>query len=265
MIRNYLTSLNVCFCGEDTCVKGHSFGPAIRPYYLMHAILSGKGNFQKNGKTWALETGDVFLIRPGEITYYEADTEEPWHYVWVAFQGNDAEALVEQDSQFTNNSVVHISNESQASFFHDFLDLKKRFKDPHHQSLELLGGFFQLMSFMLKNSNNPEPQQTEYIFQAKEYMIQNFNNVVRIQDIADYIGLNRSYLYKLFIEKEGCSPKQYLTNYQMDVAKSMLSERTYNITNVAHLCGFYDASSFCNQFKKHFGLSPKDYLRSLEQ
>ena len=65
--------LTVYFCGKEECQPGHYFGPAVRPHYLIHVILQGKGIFQRNGVTYTLKRGDAFLIPPMESTYYQAD------------------------------------------------------------------------------------------------------------------------------------------------------------------------------------------------
>ena len=65
-------------CGYSTTAPLHSFGPAVRPHYLIHFILNGKGIFQKGDKTYHLETGQGFFIEPDELTFYQADAKEPW-------------------------------------------------------------------------------------------------------------------------------------------------------------------------------------------
>ena len=95
MFRQYLIYKNEeqkdvipLFAGEETCENGHSFGPYIREHYLLHFCLSGKGVLQDKSGEHAVKAGEFFIIRPGEVTLYTADEEEPWHYVWFAFRGN---------------------------------------------------------------------------------------------------------------------------------------------------------------------------------
>ena len=85
--------LTIYFCGHESCAPGHFFGPAIRTHYLLHVILKGKGIYRTGSKEYSLKEGEGFLIKPQEVTYYEADPLEPWEYAWVSFAGGDGEFM----------------------------------------------------------------------------------------------------------------------------------------------------------------------------
>ena len=55
------------------------FGPAIHGYYIIHYVISGKGTINSN----TVKKGQGFLIRPGKTDIYEADSDEPWEFLWV--------------------------------------------------------------------------------------------------------------------------------------------------------------------------------------
>ena len=38
--------LTVYFCGSENCPPRHAYGPAVRPHYLLHVILKGRGIYQ---------------------------------------------------------------------------------------------------------------------------------------------------------------------------------------------------------------------------
>lgn len=85
-----------CFCGYAKCEPLHSFGPAVRPNYLIHIITEGKGKYTVAEKQYTLHAGQGFLIEPDIQTFYQADADEPWSYMWVGFSGSRAkEYLVE--------------------------------------------------------------------------------------------------------------------------------------------------------------------------
>ena len=88
--------LYLCFCGYSLCQPGHNFGPAVRPNYILHYVLKGKGKYQIGGRTYELEQGQGFLIEPNVMTFYEADEADPWTYLWIGFDGTRAKKLLEE-------------------------------------------------------------------------------------------------------------------------------------------------------------------------
>ena len=70
-------SLYMNCCGLSRTEPMHSFGPALKPHYLIHYILSGKGKFTIGGEEYLLEAGYGFLIMPDELAFYQSDEEEP--------------------------------------------------------------------------------------------------------------------------------------------------------------------------------------------
>ena len=68
----------------------HSFGPAIRNDYILHVVMEGKGSYHVKNQQFQLKKGDLFLIRPGDSTFYLSDGEDPWMYCWLSFGGHAA-------------------------------------------------------------------------------------------------------------------------------------------------------------------------------
>ena len=89
------SDLYLCFCGYADCSAGHSFGPAVRPNYIIHYIMKGRGSYTVDGIRYELEEGQGFLIQPGVQTFYQADESTPWSYLWVGFDGARAEEYMQ--------------------------------------------------------------------------------------------------------------------------------------------------------------------------
>ncbi len=77
------------YCGHQECPSSYSFGPAVRPSsysfgpavrpnYLIHYVLKGKGYYYVNDRKYTIEANQGFLIRPTELTFYQADKLDPW-------------------------------------------------------------------------------------------------------------------------------------------------------------------------------------------
>ena len=98
VLTAHSAGLSITTFGKSHTYPGHYYGPAMRPYYLIHYILSGKGVFQSyhgDSRTYRLHQGQGFLIEPGFVNRYESDASEPWSYIWVAFSGSEARSIIE--------------------------------------------------------------------------------------------------------------------------------------------------------------------------
>lgn len=98
-------AVNCCGCSKTEPL--HSFGPALKPHYMIHYVLSGKGIFRIGGREYPLEAGSGFLITPGELAFYQSDEREPWTYVWVGFSGSGAGNFVNYMGLSVRHPVFH--------------------------------------------------------------------------------------------------------------------------------------------------------------
>lgn len=76
-IQHFDSKLHFDFCGVSKTFPFHAFGPSVRSNYILHIVLAGKGVYHVKDKKFTLKKGDLFLIRPGESTFYLADGSEP--------------------------------------------------------------------------------------------------------------------------------------------------------------------------------------------
>ena len=60
--------LNLYQFGWEQCAPLHSYGPYVRNHYLFHYVISGQGKLYANEEEYSIESGQGFLISPGQIT-----------------------------------------------------------------------------------------------------------------------------------------------------------------------------------------------------
>ena len=82
-------------CGYQHHATPHGYGPFRRDHYLIHCVLEGSGFFEVGGTRYHVKTGEAFLIRPGETTFYIADESDTWSYIWVGFFGTEVDDILE--------------------------------------------------------------------------------------------------------------------------------------------------------------------------
>ncbi|NVB76644.1 helix-turn-helix domain-containing protein, partial [Phocaeicola vulgatus] len=92
--------------------------------------------------------------------------------------------------------------------------------------------------------------------------VENYNRKVRVDELADRIGINRSYLAKSFKKLMGCSPQQFLVNLRMEKAVGMLKNTDLPVNQIAAQVGYENPLTFSKIFKQRYGISPKNYRES---
>lgn len=258
------SSLTVYFCGSENCPPRHAYGPAVRPHYLLHVILEGQGIYQYKGQTFSLSAGDAFLIPPAEVTYYQADETNPWNYAWVGFDGKMVPELL---SRTVFSEAFIFRNEGPEIvplLIRQMKQLCETFFQSPEDQLAASGNLLLLFSFMKKKEPEGTQEPTQlYLQKAKEYLENNYAYPIRISDVARYTGIDRTYLYRIFMEKEKLSPKQYLLRHRLRIAVEMLCTTGYSITEIALSCGFSDISSFSGCFRQQFHISPRDFRKTV--
>ncbi len=255
--------LYMCLCGYARCSPGHSFGPAVRPNYIIHYIMEGKGSYTVGGVRYELEAGQGFLIEPGVQTFYQADGEEPWSYLWVGFGGEKAEEYL-KSTGLGESRLIYRSSQGErlkqivlSMLNHNTYALSDQFY------LEgLLYSFLGVLAENMDVFSVPERGTGSlYVRKAVEFIQNNYCNPIHITDIADYVCINRSYLYTLFQKEIGMPPQEYLANYRLTRAAELLLITDISIESVALSCGYSDPLVFSKAFKAKNGLTPSKYRK----
>ena len=254
-------------CGWEQCAPLHSFGPFVRNHYLFHYIISGHGFLDFNTKKavtqrYDLEAGQGFLISPGQVNTYGAGQAQPWKYVWLEFDGlRVAEYLSEAglsatqpiyqprsvaQSEQVRDIMLYIANHSKAS------------------PLCLLGHLCLFLDALIQTSSTRRvPRETQlrdfYIQEAVSYIDMNYQRDLTIEEIAGACKLNRSYFSKLFKEKKGCSPQEFLIRLRLAKAAELMKNTSMPIGGIAASCGYPNQLHFSRAFKQRYGVSPREW------
>lgn len=100
-----------------------------------------------------------------------------------------------------------------------------------------------------------------YIKEAINYMEQNFQNTISIEDIAAVCGINRSYFGKIFRNSTGRSPQEFLMNYRMVKATELLKLTSLSIADIGSAVGYENQLHFSRAFKNIYGVSPREWRK----
>lgn len=256
-----LTTLSVLNTGMQRCAPGYRWGPGMRDHYLIHYVMRGSGSYQVRDRTYHLSQGDMFLVWPHEMIIYQADERDPWSYCWVGFGGLDASELIKQTDLTREKPVLHVEEGDIPRAL--MLDIYESRGARPFEVARMTGKLYAFLAWLMESARIETKRRrqagVEHVQRACEFIANNYQNPITIQDIAHNVGVCRSLLNRAFQEHMEVSPVQYLTKYRMAQACLLLKRTDMSIKAVAYSVGFEDPLYFSRRFREVTGISPRAY------
>ncbi len=246
---------NILFVGEHTCptyqVQWHS-----HEYWELVYCTEGEGTFQfESGASIHYQQGEAVAIPPNE------------RHTNTSKDGFTNLHLTMECPSFPNRSPFRVTDDegnlknafSQAKYYY-MSDIKKR-----ELVLNALGEL--IASYMVVYSSNND--FSEPVDRIRTVILRNFAQADFALDTAvREMPFHYDYLRKLFKKEVGMTPLEYMTNLRMKKAETMLSAmwaKEWSVSEIAQMCGFDDALYFSRVFKKYYGCSPTNYVKSSDK
>ena len=258
---------HLCFCGFAQCEPLHSYGPASRPNYIIHYIMDGKGIYQVGEKKYKLSKGQGFLIEPEELTFYQADQEEPWSYLWVGVGGTGAKKFIQDIGLNSQQRIFRCADGEKLNEI--VMDMMKHTRSTVSDLYYLQGKLYELFSVLAADAVieelMEENKENRYIQEAVTYIRNHYAAGLTVEELAGYLRVNRSYLYTLFKNKLQLSPKEFLTKFRISRAREQLILTEESVENIAVACGYHSTLVFTKNFKQETGMTPTEFRKTNRQ
>ena len=253
--------LSVYNTGYEQCDNGYIWGPALRDHYLIHYVVSGSGILRCNQQEYTIGAGMLFIIFPSQVASYQADARDPWQYNWVGFNGTDARRLVKLTGLSKDCPVLQCDDpETTSALLRGIADASD---NTAAADAEMVGRLYLFLAHLMKSNRTRSVGDTHqtYVDNALRYIQYNYASDIGVADIARYVGISRSQLYRAFLQDFGVSPHNYLQTYRINEACSLLRDPAYSVAEVAGSVGFNDPLYFSRVFKSIKGVTPSDYQK----
>ena len=255
--------MNVDECGIEQGIPGLGYNYEVLKNAVIHYVTKGYGTFKFNGKVYNLKQGDIFILLKGMQVEYVASIDDPWEYYWIGFSGSNANEYLNRTS-ITNSCVANCKENSKIpQIILNMCEISKTYNPSRSDDILLLKELYSLLYALIEEFPKPfeykDKELHKYIQDALNFINSNYMHSITVQEIADYVNLSRSYLYKMFIKNLGISPQRYLINLRMYKATLLLKSTKLPIGEVASNVGYSDSLLFSKTFSKHFSMSPLNY------
>ena len=121
--------------------------------------------------------------------------------------------------------------------------------------------FYELMKLVYDCKFSTEKNTVQMI---EEYVRQNYQKEIKLQEIADRFFLSREYISRKFKQEYNETITDYVTNIRIEKAKELLGNPFLKIYEIAETVGYQNDKYFIKVFKKREGQTPKEYRSSLQ-
>ncbi|QHW36268.1 AraC family transcriptional regulator [Staphylococcus ursi] len=258
---NLFNDIHFLFAGEEYCDSGYQFGPAVRPNFIIHFIVSGKGYYQFDGQTYQLSQNQGFVIFPDKLTTYWADEEDPWHYVWIGFTGTKSHQYMTEVGVSLEYPIIKLTHMNQ---FQRLINTILNRQDEVMTHFYFQSVLNQVFHDMRVHRDDPLHQienkkYSQYTHQVLHYIENHYTHPFTVTDMAKDLFVNRCYLSRVFKEETGMTLKDYMNHFRITRARDLLIITNYSYTDIAQQLGYESYNSFYKMFRKITGETPSVY------
>ena len=241
--------------GTNKCEPLYSYEHLVKNRIIIHFVVNGKGILRLNGRQYNVGPHQIFLIPSDTRTFYQADKDDPWEYIWFHIGGPKIPLILKEAGLTPDNPVY-----GPAPCADTIEALAKDILDNYTRQYYCVGTLYKICDYMIEGSKSKPAAEFDnslvYVKNVISYIQLKYSEPVKIEQIAVALGLNRSYLTRLFKDATGYSLQEYLMTYRMKMAIKMLSEDRMSVSDIASAVGYGDTFTFSKAFKRHFGQSP---------
>ena len=244
------------------------------PEYEIIYISDGELELCCDGVKKTAKKGDVIFVTGGCI-HSAKPTDCTYNCVvfdieYFTRSNNKENKDIFSRFYFTDRVDLLIENDELSGICEMLFKLGSNFDDG--DKLQIQGAIYLFFGAIIKNGlytsgimSTGNRRKMKQFRKVVDYIHEHYDEDIDIESLAEHINLNRNYLCRFFKEICRRSPMQYINYYRIERACEKLLTSDNSVTQVAMDSGFNDMSYFIKVFKKYKGMTPTEFMKSVER
>ena len=110
-----------------------------------------------------------------------------------------------------------------------------------------------------QNKENNSTSLDDIYIKALNFIHDNYSGNLTCDTIAEHLKYSASYIRYVFKKSDKISVQAKINQIRLNKAKQLIHITNMSISEIAFSVGYNDSNYFSTAFKKHFGVSPKEY------
>lgn len=122
-----------------------------------------------------------------------------------------------------------------------------------------ISSYYEALLERLKRQRAAGPY-SRHVSQAIMLILERYQGYVTLELAAGAIGLNPSYLSRIFKEETGATFSEYVNRVRIDASRKLLESGRCSVKQISSQVGFTTYNYFFKVFKELTGMTPQDYM-----
>lgn len=234
--------------------------PRKTVFFEIEIPLENSGTTFVDDEMKKAQTDTLIMVKPGQIRH----TKLHFSCLYLYLSAEDGYIC---DILMNLPTFIKVRKENYyKEIFNDIANLlnSKNKNDFLIMQSKLLGLIYMLSNDAendkkaVKRNKNTLSQTIDF---ALTYIEKNLSKNLTLNFVADIVSLSPIYFHKSFKKATGKTFQKYIEEKRIEKSVSLLTTTNMSITEIAYECGFCSQSYFSFVFKKHTGLSPREYIK----
>lgn len=225
--------------------------------FTMSAVECGSLTVYFIGFSVILKPGEILLLGPDVPQAMEgSDTSGTCKYRTLTHAGLNKNPELNRILMNERNSICKIHDKR---LWRDFLGEMEESEASEAGQISRIEALSEsLLTSLSRNVMWKFEVRSIYVRTAKEYLENNYQEEIGIDELSHSMGLSARHFFRLFKYEMGMTPHHYLVQLKINKARRMICDG-FPLLHVAHELGFADQSHFSKTFLKYTGTSPVKY------
>jgi len=266
-----LSSLSIHEIAALDCPGGYVLPLEKIDTFALYFVGKGKGVYTLSGTHFPVGEGDIFAMYPDAEIRCSADKKDPWSLLAVSFDGADARLLLNAARLDPKMPVRRLDLNTSEQVINLLVGMYTYRGQDIYGTTQSTAILYALMSLLVKTASWDQTAMPPgwtgaiHVQKALSFIAENYAKPITVNEIAAHVNLSRSRLYRVFMQHVFISPQQYLTEYRIREARTLLEKRSGSIKEISLAVGMEDPYRFSIQFKQICGKTPTQYMKYLIQ
>ncbi|MBP1640029.1 MAG: transcriptional regulator [Bacteroidetes bacterium] len=235
-------------------------GRILDEFQLVY-ITKGEGKFYTSKDQCVdVKEGDIMLLMPGLWHCYYPSKKTGWNEYWIGFKGEVMDLRARNGFLNHENCIYKVGMRDEiVNLYQQAINVATTESTAYQQVLAGIANLLLGLSMAYDKEQQFENYTVLQMTKAKMIIRENIYSKITPEEIANTLNMSYSWFRKTFKEFTGLSPASYMQKLKLQAAKDSLVSTNLSIKEIAYTLHYDNSEHFSTQFKKHVGVSPKDF------